>query len=30
MDKVYRIANSQQPSTSAAVKDMDWDKCVVC
>ena len=30
MDKVYRIANSQQPSTSAAVKDMDWDKCVLC
>ena len=32
MDKVYRIANPQQPSTSAAAaeKDTDWDKCVIC
>ena len=32
MDKVYRIANPQQPNTPAAVaeKDTDWDKCVLC
>ena len=32
MDKVYRIANPQQPNASAAVaeKDTDWDKCVLC
>ena len=32
MDKVHRIANPQQPCTSAAVaeKDTDWDKCVLC
>ena len=31
MEKVYRIANPQQPSSSSAVtEDTDWDKCVIC
>lgn len=31
MDKVYRIANPQQPSTAiAAEKGTDWNKCVIC
>ena len=32
MDKVYRIADPQQPTTSTAVVEeyTDWDKCVVC
>ena len=29
MDKVHRIADPQQPSTSTE-KDTDWDKCVIC
>ncbi len=29
MDKVYKIA-SQESGTSAAVKETDWEKCIVC
>ena len=32
MDKVYRIADVEQPSTSitAVEENTDWDKCVIC